>query len=72
MYGKRYNRDPKWLTVKYACKCDKCGKSIKPGDRGFYYPSDKSMFCEGDECGASESRQFESMAFDESMYSGQW
>lgn len=72
MYGKRYSRDPKWLTVKYACKCSKCGKAIKQGERGFYYPSDRSMFCEGEECGGNASRDFESCAFDEASYHGSW
>lgn len=72
MYGKRYNRDPKWLTVKYACKCSQCGKDIKQGEQGFYYPSDRSMFCADDKCGGKASRDFEACTFDECSYNGQW
>lgn len=72
MYGKRYAKDPRWLTVKYPCKCCKCGKEIQRGENGFYYPSDKSMFCSADSCGGEASRDFESCAFDEAVYNGQW
>ena len=70
--GTTYSRDPRWLTVKYGCKCAKCGKDIKKGEEGFYYPSCRSMYCADDKCGGAASRDFESCAFDEAVYNGSW
>lgn len=67
-----YSRDPRWLTVKFACKCAKCGAAIKRGDEAFYYPSTKDMYCQDDKCGGAASRDFESAAWDEAVYTGQW
>ena len=72
MYGKRYARDPRWLTVKYACKCSKCGRDIKKGEEAFYYPSTRSMYCDHATCGGAASADFESCAFDEAVYNGEW
>ncbi len=33
--------------------------------RGFYYPEDRSLYCEGEECGKAASREFSARAFDE-------
>lgn len=68
----RYARDPYWLTVKYPCKCAKCGQAIAKGEDGFYYPSNRSMYCKAEACGGDASRDFESCAFDEAVYTGNW
>lgn len=68
----KYKNDPRWITAKFNCKCERCGKEIKKGDECFYYPIGRSVYCENSDCGQQESRQFESAAFDESMLTGKW
>ena len=63
-----YKDDPYWLTARFG-QCAKCGDEVT-GKRAFYYPRTKKVFCE--KCGESESAQFQSAAFDESVMSGQW
>jgi len=69
-YNNSYRSDPRWLSVKYACKCERCGAAIKRGDQAFYYPSTKSMLCSKDECGGQAGRDFNAAAFDEAIYNG--
>ncbi len=59
------NRDPYWLTAKFNGNCSKCKATIRKGQRAFYYPSSKTIYCESDDCGGAASRDFESMRFDE-------
>lgn len=61
-----YSGDPRWLTAKYPASCKKCGRQIKPGERMFYYPQTKTVYCDG-ECGQAASRDFGSAAFDDEM-----
>jgi ribosomal protein L32 len=61
----RYKNDPKWIKAKYYSKCSKCGKEILKQSACFWYPLDKSVYCE--ECGKVASAQFEAEAFDEEM-----
>jgi hypothetical protein len=63
----RYAKDPRWLTVKYRCRCARCGTEIKPGQRGFYYPNGKKLLCDLPDCGKQASAEFEAAAFDESQ-----
>jgi hypothetical protein len=64
----RYAGDPYWLMAKFG-KCCKCGVPVK-GKRAFYYPKDKSVFCE--KCGESESNYFDGAAQDEDFYNSQY
>ena len=64
----RYNQDPKWIIAKFDSKCHGCNESILKDSDMFYYPSDKSVFCES--CGEAESNSFESYNADESVYNG--
>jgi hypothetical protein len=70
----RYNsRDPFWLTSRFAGKCAKCGAQIRKGDRVFYYPSTRSIFCEKrDECGPAHSREFDASRSDEAFLGGSY
>ncbi len=57
MYGyKRYSRDPHWLNAKFGSYCKKCNKTIKTGDKIFYYPATKSAYCEL--CGSYAEKDF--------------
>ncbi len=71
MRGKRYSGDPYWLTLKYQGTCSRCGDAIPRGADAFRFKSG-ALYCTKEECGGKESRAFESAAFDESMYTGNW
>ena len=62
------NRDPYWLTAKFASNCSKCKATIKRGARIFYYPSSKTVLCDHDDCGGAAERDFAAAMFDESAY----
>lgn len=65
---KRYALDPYWLTVRFAGTCHTCGRPIKRGERAFYYPNGKHLFCEAPACGQAAAADFHACAEDEAFY----
>lgn len=64
----RRARDPFWLETKYeGGSCARCGAKIRKGERVFYYPSTKSIYCPTHS--AEASREFSAAKFDEEFYS---
>lgn len=61
-----YRNDLRWLTVKFAANCHKCGRSIGKGEQGFYHPIGRVMYCK--ECGADKAASFVAEAQDEDWY----
>lgn len=68
--AKSYPRDPRWLTVRYPGRCARCGRQIAKGARAYYYPSDKSLYCDADGCGGACERDFSNMVEQEDFYGG--
>lgn len=66
----RYAGDPRWIEARYAGACRRCGRDVKPGERVFYYPRERAIYCAADGCGGAESARFESAAFDEDVLGG--
>jgi hypothetical protein len=64
----QYRNDPYWLQAKFNGVCGNCDGKIKTGDRAFYYPIGKRIFCNAEDCGQRISREFESASTDESGY----
>ena len=63
---RRYKCDPRWITVKFKGNtCVRCKRSIHPGEPAFYYPEDRSLYCEAEDCGKAASREFSARTFDE-------
>jgi hypothetical protein len=66
----RFKTDPKWITVRHPARCTEpnCQTQIEPGERGFYYPGDKSLY--GSRCGHGEraERDFAAHRIDEDSY----
>src|SRR5215472_13057817 len=66
----RFKADPKWITVRHPARCAEpnCQIQINPGERGFYYPGDKSLY--GSRCGHGEKaeRDFAAHRIDEDSY----
>jgi hypothetical protein len=61
----RYKGDPRWITVRSESICTRCRRRIYAGDRAFYYPEDRSLYCQAQECGKAASREFSARALDE-------
>ena len=66
----RYSGDPYWLNARFHSTC-KCGRPIKKGDSIFYYPRQRTAMCDGPNCGAKASAEFNAAAQDEAVYCGQ-
>jgi hypothetical protein len=63
---RRYKCDPRWITVRFeGSTCAGCKRPIHTGERAFYYPEDRSLYCEGEECGKAAGQEFSARAFDE-------
>lgn len=62
---RRYKCDPRWIAVRFDGKCVRCKRQIHLGERAFYYPNDRSLYCEAEGCGKAASREFSAQAFDE-------
>jgi hypothetical protein len=62
----RYKCDPRWIIVRFKVRT--CGRYKRPiglGERAFLYPEDRSLYCDGDDCGKAASREFSASSFDE-------
>jgi hypothetical protein len=57
------------MTARFQGTCKSCGFAIKLGEQAFYYPSTKSIYCEG-KCGNKAYRDFQSSVADEQFYQG--
>jgi len=65
----RYAQDPYWTTARFN-STDHNGNPVKKGDRIFYYPKGKVVLT--GEAAEKASAEFQSAAFDEAQYSGNW
>ncbi len=67
---RRFKSDPKWIIARYPARCAEpnCQTDISPGERAFYYPSDKALY--GDRCGHGQeaARDFAAQRIDEDGY----
>ena len=61
----KYQSDPRWINVKFDGSCTRCKSVIRRGDRALYYPLDRSLYCEREDCGQAASRDFSARVFDE-------
>ena len=62
----RYKYNPRWIIVRFKGRtCVRCKSPIHPGERAFFYPEDRSLYCRGNDCGKAASREFSARAFDE-------
>ena len=61
----RYRRDPRWIEVRFEGECAKCKRPIRRGERAFFYPEDRALYCDGEECGKAATRDFAAHAFDD-------
>ena len=71
MNRKRIGGDPHWLTARFQSDCRRCGKSIRKGERAFYYPNGRVIDCDDDPCGQQDQPEApeEIMTFREYWYS---
>ena len=69
MFYKSYSKDPKWIKAKFNSKCSECSFIINKGERAYYYPLGKHIFCT--KCAAKHEADFQSAAFDEYVYNNQ-
>jgi hypothetical protein len=69
-FGRSYRvtRDPYWLAARFRGTCDKCGGNVQAGDRIWYYPTARRVYCR--ECGLPEAAVFYATRFDETAYCG--
>lgn len=66
---KSYTGDPYWTTARFKSTCKKCGGDIVKGERIFYYPRTKTVYCEDAACGDAAYHDFMTMAEAEEYYS---
>ena len=67
---RRFKADPTWITVRHPARCAEpnCQTPIEPGERGFYYPGDKSLYGSRCEHGEKAERDFAAHRIDEDGY----
>jgi len=54
-----------WITVKFKGNaCGRCKRPVNAGARVFYYPEDRSLYCDSEDCGKAASRKFSERAFE--------
>lgn len=62
----RYHGDPYMITAKYRGSCAACGAGVRPGQRAYYWPRERRIYCAP--CGEPLYREFVAMAEDEEFY----
>jgi hypothetical protein len=62
------SNDPRPLTIRFRITCAKCGKTLKPNDQAYYWPSSRKIFCL--DCGNDDFKAFLSSVCDEKVYNG--
>jgi hypothetical protein len=68
-----YRNDPRWINLRYRAVCAKCRAELKPGERAFYYPKGRDIFCDGPVgCGRDAAADFTAAAEDEDFYNAQY
>jgi hypothetical protein len=67
---RRYSGDPYWITARYAGRCVRCGRTIPKGERAFYYPNGKGLYCQAALCGEQCAAEFQGATEDEDTYAG--
>ena len=67
---RRFKADPKWIMVRHSAQCAEpnCQTHINPGERGFYYPGDKSLYGSRGGHGEKAERDFAAHRIDEDSY----
>lgn len=63
-----FKGDPYWTTARFTSTCRGCKCTIKKGERIFYYPKGKVVYCKN--CGQDEYEQFKEAAEAEYMVTG--
>jgi len=61
----KYKSDPRWINVEFDGSCVRCKSVICRGERAFYYPQERSLYCARENCGQAASRDFRVRVFDE-------
>lgn len=80
MSYRRYNRTARptarsasgarWLAVKFAGECSRCGRPIEKGTRAIYYYGSKSLTCSAIPC--ARAAGFTTQVWTGSPVSGSW
>lgn len=65
-----YSGDPRWTVARFPSKCKKCGRDIAKGEQIFYYPRNKTVYCNREDCGKQAARDFGGEAADERFLRG--
>ena len=68
--GRFKSTRPYWITAKYAGECSRCKAKIPAKADALYFPSTRTMLCDGENCGKQHQRDMAAADFDESMYGG--
>jgi len=66
----RHGGDPRWITTRFASRCDGCGRTIPARERAYYYPVGSAIYCGAKDCGQARAERFASEAADEAAYGG--
>lgn len=61
MFASRGN-DPKWISDTKTYRCCGCNRLIEPGERMYYFPYAKTVYCAGDSCGLAKERHVNATA----------
>ena len=59
------SRDPYWTQARYPSECRRCKREIRRGERIYYYPNGRAVYCADDACGGSCHREFSAAALAE-------
>jgi len=52
----KYRSDLRWINARFDGSCVRCRCVIRRGDKAFYYPQERSLYCERENCGEAASR----------------
>ncbi len=59
--------DPRWITSN-PIPCAGCKRTIRKGDKAFFYPSTQTGYCTATDCGIKHAADLEAHRQDEDGY----
>lgn len=70
--GKLFAAIPHWITARYKGKCanNNCGAKLSPGDKAWYWPASRELYCQ--KCGHLAAIDFNQAQQDEEFMRGQF
>lgn len=50
---------PKWISAKRPERCENCRRTVAIGERFYFFPYARTVYCDGPDCGQAKERTYQ-------------